>query len=154
MTITDLAAHVGVHKSTVSRQVAAAGLRGADGKVDVDAYQALREGGLDPALQTAGAAAAAPDDVGVPAQRARKMAADAEMAELELARMRGELVPRALVAEVLGPLLTKLRDDLVGIPGDVLDDPGLAAKCSAAIAEKLRRVSDDVLAYASAPPRG
>ena len=57
LTLTDVAAAVGVHKSTVSRQARRANIVGADGKVDLDEYRALREG-LDPGLQTTGPEAA------------------------------------------------------------------------------------------------
>jgi len=106
MTITATAGEVGVHKSTVSRQCRAAGLVGADGLVEIEDYRRLRAGGLDPALQTTGrqanrqapAAAFDPDAPVLAAERARKMAADAQLAELELLRKRGESLPRDLVA--------------------------------------------------------
>lgn len=92
LTITEIAAAVGVHKSTVSRQVRALGIVGADGKVDLDQYKQAREG-LDPGLQTTGREAA----VVVPRQvladaRTRKMTAEAEARELDLARRKGELI--------------------------------------------------------------
>jgi hypothetical protein len=104
MNMAAIAATVGVHKSTVSRQCRAAGLVGADGLVDLEQYRTLRAGALDPALQTTGTAAARapalidPDAPVLAAERARKMAADAQLAELELQRKRGELLQRDLVA--------------------------------------------------------
>ena len=77
MTVTEIAAHVGVHKSTVSRQARAHNLVGADGRIDLSAYQALRANGLDPVMQTSGPAVAASADAesGLAAERLRKMAA-------------------------------------------------------------------------------
>lgn len=101
MTITAIAAAVGVHKSTVSRQARQGGLVGADGLVDLDQYRALRAGGLDPALQPAAPRAPVAFDPDAPvlaAERARKMAADAQLAELELQRRRGDIFPREIVA--------------------------------------------------------
>jgi hypothetical protein len=124
LSITDIARHAGVNKSTVSRQVAAHGLRGADGKVDLDAYLTLRESGLDPLLQTTGRAAQASGDpeTGLAAQRERKMAADAELAELELGRQKGKLVEVARVEAEQEDLTRKLRDRLLQVPQEVAAD--------------------------------
>ena len=124
LSVTDIAKHAGVHKSTVSRQVAALGLRGADGKVDLDAYLTLRESGLDPLLQTTGRAAQPTGDAetGLAAQRERKMAADAELAELELGRQKGKLLEADRVEAVQEDLTRKLRDRLLQVPQEVAAD--------------------------------
>lgn len=102
LTITEIAAEVGVHKSTVSRQVRKAGLVGDDGKVELDEYRSLRDG-LDPGLQTTGQAPApvASHQV-LAAVRERKLAVEAEAKELALAKLKGELIEiRAVDAAAL-----------------------------------------------------
>jgi len=81
-------------------------------------------------------------------QKARLTAAQAEQAELALRERRGELVDRAAVADVFGPLLRKLRDDLVGIPRDIVSDPEEADRCEEAITAALEGVSAEILTYA------
>ena len=49
--------------------------------------------------------------------RARKMAAEAELTELELARVRGEQVPVDAVRKTMGQLAAKLRSQLLAVPG-------------------------------------
>jgi phage terminase Nu1 subunit (DNA packaging protein) len=49
--------------------------------------------------------------------KGRKMAAEAELTELELARVRGESVPVALFAEKVRDLATKIRSQLLAAPG-------------------------------------
>lgn len=125
MSITQLAEQVGVHKSTVSRQVKAARLRGADGLVDLDAYQALRTNGLDPALQTTGRLPREPSgdasgDLAI--ARTRKMEADAALSELELARTRGELVDARAVEAAYEDTFRRLRDRLLIVPREVAGD--------------------------------
>ena len=156
MTITEVAAHVGVHKSTVSRQVRRAGLVGADGKLDLDQYQQLRDTALDPAHQTTGRDAPrllpVSDESGLAAERLRKMAADAELAEIAVRRQRGELLDRGAVASVLGPLLRRLRDDLVALPRDIILDPVQAQECEDAIAAKLEVVSMEIMNHGAPSP--
>lgn len=100
LTITEVAAIVGVHKSTVSRQARAAQLVGADGLVDLDAYKALRSTGLDPSLQPREKAApAVADGPNYNAVRARREAAEAALAEMRLAQKRGETVSVSAVSQ-------------------------------------------------------
>jgi len=124
LTITEIAARVGVHKSTVSRQVRRAGLVGPDGRVDLVAYEELRSGALDPALQTTGRAPAEPegDAPQIAIERARKMAADAAMAEIELAKKRGELIEAAAAEAEYEDLFRRLRDRLLAVPQEVAGD--------------------------------
>lgn len=49
--------------------------------------------------------------------KARKMAADAELAELELARVRGEQVPVAEFRERVRDIATRIRAQLLAAPG-------------------------------------
>ena len=122
LSITDVAARVGVHKSTVSRQARAHGLVGPDGKVDLAEYQRLRDTSLDPALQTGPAAAVAltaPFDENRPeiaAERALKLAADRERAQIELAARKGELVAAAEIAAAEEDTWRTVRDKFMGAP--------------------------------------
>lgn len=124
LTITEIAGHVGVHKSTVSRQVAAHGLKGADGRVDLDKYLALRAGGLDPALQTTGTAAIGGGDAetGLAAERLRKMAADAQLAELTLARQKGEVLDAQQVEAQQEDIARRVRDRIQQVPREIAAD--------------------------------
>lgn len=124
LTITEVAAHVGVHKSTVSRQVAAHGLKGADGRVDLEQYLALRAGGLDPALQTTGAAAVGGGDAegGLAAERLRKMAADAQLAELALARQKGDVLDAGQVEAEQEHIARLVRDRILQVPREIAAD--------------------------------
>lgn len=159
MTITAIAATVGVHKSTVSRQCRAAGLVGADGLVDLDGYRALRAGGLDPALQTSGpdAGGRAPrmrglldDDAPVlQAERARKMAADAQLAELALAKQRGELLERDSVERAQEDRARSLRNRILMVPRAIAhelarlpDESAIAAHLALALERALTEEHD------------
>lgn len=84
--------------------------------------------------------------------RARKVAAEAERAELDLLERRGELIPRSVIAEALSPALRKLRDDLIGIPRDIVADPDQAEQCEAAIAAALERTATEILNHGGAQP--
>ena len=85
-------------------------------------------------------------------ERARLVAAQAERAELDLLERRGELIPRSIVAETLSPVLRKLRDDLVGIPRDIVADSEQADQCEAAIAAALERAATEILNHGGAQP--
>jgi predicted transcriptional regulator len=147
MTVTEIAAHVGVHKSTVSRQARAHNLVGADGKIDLAQYQALRASGLDPVMQTSGPAAMPAGDAesGLAAERLRKMAADAQLAELELGRQQKKLLEAARVEAEHEDLTRKLRDRLLQIPQEVAADCarlGDEIAIQATITQALRRALD------------
>jgi transposase-like protein len=129
LTITEVARRCGVHKSTVSRQARAHGLVGEDGLVDLDDYERLRAGGLDPLLQTTGRAAARPtneEPSDLVAERTRKMAADAAAAEINLARLRGELVELRTVQSAVEDLGRRLRERVMNVARDK------AAECAMA----------------------
>lgn len=149
MTITEIAAHVGVNKSTVSRQARKAGIVGADGKVDLEQYQALREQGIDPVLQTTGRGAAGgaePEDGSLAAERRRKMAADATLAELELGRQRGELIPASATEAAQEDIARRLRDRILQVPREVAADCarlGEERAIEATITAALKRAMDD-----------
>lgn len=132
LTITAIAAQVGVHKSTVSRQARAWGLVGEDGLVEAEDYIRARSGGLDPALQTTGAATAPrrlpaldDDQPILAAERAKKMAADAALAELSLARQRGELLDRQAVEREQEDRARSLRSRVLMVPRTVAHELAL-----------------------------
>lgn len=93
--------------------------------------------GADPARSRAAATLPTSDDATYARQKARKAAADAETAEIELKRLKGELIPRAHVAQVLGPWIRELRDSVLGTPRDTVLDPVQAADCEAELAKVL-----------------
>jgi hypothetical protein len=66
-------------------------------------------------------------------QRARKTAAEAERAEIELRARKGELIEREAIAATLAPAIRELRDSLRAAPRDTVLDPVQAADCEAAI---------------------
>lgn len=158
LTISEIAREVGVHKSTVSRQVRAAGLVGDDDKVDLDAYRTHRAQALDPAHQTTGPAsqqqAARPansdaEPSGLSVQRQRKLAAEAERAELDLAERRGELVLRAQAESTALDLAQRLRERVLSVPREVAQDCARLADetaIEARIASALRSALDGLAA--------
>lgn len=78
--------------------------------------------GADPA-RTASIALPLGDEATYAHQRARKAAADAETAEIELARLKGDLIPRALVVETWSPRVRELRDGAFAILLDMEPEP-------------------------------
>lgn len=148
LTVTEIASAVGVHKSTVSRQVRAAGLVDADGKIDLDAYKALRANALDPALQTARAPARLSESGTLSAERIRKLSADAELAEMQVRKARGELVEASSIDAATEDAFRRLRDLVLLVPRDVADDCArlgdaiaIEARIAQAIKARLREAS-------------
>ena len=142
--MTAIAQAVGVNKSTVSRQARAWGLVGEDGLVDLDAYRGARSAGVDPALQTTGSPillpASAPADGDAPQlaqERIRKLAAEAQLAELSLARQRGEVLERQAVERATEDLSRSLRNRVLMVPGAVSHELALLSDAKA-IAGRLR----------------
>lgn len=97
--------------------------------------------GADPARSRAVATLPTSDDATYAHQRARKAAADAETAEIELQRLKGELIPRSQVAQALGPWVRELRDSILGAPRDTVLDPVQAADCEAELVKVLTHFS-------------
>jgi hypothetical protein len=159
MTMTDISKVMDVHKSTVSRQARAWGLVGEDGLVDLDAYRARRAGDLDPALQTTGRPAAAvslpADDAPfIVADRARKMAADASLAELQLARQRASVLDRQAVMAAVEDYARQLRDRVLQVPREVASDCARLADdraIEARLSMSLRAALDGVHAELTGP---
>lgn len=77
------------------------------------------------------------DDTTYAKQRARKTAADAELAEIDLRVRKGELIERSLVSSALAPAVRELRDALLGVPRDKVLDPVEADACEAELANVL-----------------
>lgn len=98
-----------------------------------------RAKGADPARAkgSSGLLLTATDDATFNAQRTRKMAADAERAEIELRARKGELIDRREIQSVWAPLLRQLRDELLAVPRDVITDPVEVAECEGALATRL-----------------
>jgi hypothetical protein len=142
LTLTEVAAAVGVHKSTVSRQVRRAGIVGADGKVDLDEYRGLREG-LDPGLQTRGQAATVVPRQVLADVRNRKIEAEAATKELALARLRGELIDLrsvdAAAANVFGRAVTAFLDmwSPLSVRLAQMTDPGAIAEAGQAATKQV-----------------
>lgn len=61
------------------------------------------------------ARAGSPADIDL--ARARKMEAEARMAEIELAKLEGELIPLDLFEEQLNVILDRLRAKMINLPG-------------------------------------
>lgn len=156
LTFEAFARQIGKSRPYVSKLVAAGRIRPpaltADRKIIADLAKEQIAEGADPARGPAGVVAE--KDGTYAKQRARKTAADAELAELDLAKRRGELIERSAVAEALSPLLRKLRDDLVGVPRDIVIDPEQAACCEEAIAAVLDRTATEIMSYGGASPAG
>lgn len=80
------------------------------------------------------------------AARARKMAADAQLSEIEVEKAQGALLPAATVDQVVGELGDRLRAVIVNVPGNYglrLEALGVPAKAAeealTAIAEEMTR---------------
>lgn len=84
-------------------------------------------------------------------QRARKTAADAERAEVELQARKGELLDRAIIAPTLSPWLRDLRDNVLAAPRDTVLDPVQAADCEARIAETFAEFANRLTAFVETP---
>lgn len=104
----------------------------------------------DPTRSAAGARFA--DSATVAGSKARRAAADAERAEIEVRRARteekvraGELLERGAVAAVLSPLLRELRDQVLAAPREYVLDPAQAAATEEALRAVFQRTSDRIL---------
>jgi DNA-binding MurR/RpiR family transcriptional regulator len=144
LTMTEVAAAVGVHKSTVSRQARAAGIVGADGKVDLDEYRAMRDG-LDPGLQTTGRAAAAVKPGSQLAdERLLKLQIERKQKQYALAKQLGEMMDTpsidAAAANVFGRAIQAFLDmaSPLSVRLAVMTDPG-------AIAEAVQAATKEVM---------
>lgn len=96
--------------------------------------------GADPARSAAPVLPVA-DDATYARQRARKAAADAETAEIELQVLKGDLIRRSIVSQTIAPWIRELRDNILGVPRDTVLDPVQAADCEAALARALAEFS-------------
>lgn len=87
-------------------------------------------------------------------QRARKTAADAERAEVELQARKGELLDRAIIAPTLSPWVRELRDDVLAAPRDTILDPVQAADCEARLAAVFAQFTARLMAFVETPNHG
>jgi len=124
----EIARRAGLNKSTVSRQLRQwPHLLDEAGTVDLDAYLAARAGGLDPLLQTRGPGALS---VTIPEaeptelirERTRKMAADAERAEIELRHRKGDLLARDPALRAVQDAFVTLRERILTAARDAAGD--------------------------------
>lgn len=77
-------------------------------------------------------------------ERARKLRAEADRAEFELAKVRGEHTPTALYTEELGDAFERVRTKLLAVPGEhAVRFPELGMREAT---RRLRAVVDQVLA--------
>ena len=89
----------------------------------------------------------APDVIDLNVERARKMKAEAELAEIELAKMRGETINVEVATLVWGEVLSVAKSRLLSIPAKlapivaVEDAP---AMCKALIEEQVVEVLDEL----------
>jgi phage terminase Nu1 subunit (DNA packaging protein) len=87
----------------------------------------------------------APDEIkGIDEAKLRKTAAEAEMAELDLARQRGLLVDAASVQKAWGSILAEARKNLLSVPAKVAPLlPGLdAVECEQIIRDQIDQALD------------
>jgi phage terminase Nu1 subunit (DNA packaging protein) len=155
VTFAAFAALIGKSRPYVSKLVALGRIREpaltADRKIIPDlARQQIAEM-ADPARAKAGQATGDADGT-YASNRARLAAAQAERAEMEVQERRGELLPRGAIVETFGPLLRKLRDDILNVPRDVLADPDQADQCETALAAVLERTASEILSHGAAAP--
>jgi hypothetical protein len=155
----EIALEMDLHRSTVLRQAREWGLLDADGTVDLAAYQHARATLLDAAKRPD--AAGSPDLPVLAAERARKAAADASLAELQLAQKRGELLPAAEVAaaarRVFGAAMAELESGWTDVALTVarLTDPGrITDELVAAQRRAMSRLHEKFLAAAAARAAG
>lgn len=87
-------------------------------------------------------------------QRARKTAAEAERAEVELKARKGELVERQIIASTLAPWVRELRDAILAVPRDTVPDPVHAADAEAALSRTLESFTGRVMVLAETPNDG
>ena len=146
------ARHHGVSRQAVSKAVARGRLRLHGGLVDV----AEADAALGPAPGGVVAAGVATD---YHAAKARKMAADADLAELRLAVERGRMVDAQQVAADWHRVLRTTRDRILAVPARVAADLaaiGDAARVRIALDAELRvalhALADEVAAMATADP--
>ena len=162
----EIARRAGVHRSTVSRQLRLwPHLLDEAGTVDLDEYLAARASELDPALQSRGPAAvlgsARPNLI---RDRARKMAAEAELAEIEIDVRRGQLIDRQAAARAVEDAFRRLRDRILAAARDVVphlaritDERDIESRLRVAIGDALAAIHvefrDDAAAGGHGPRR-
>lgn len=119
-----------------------------DGRLIPSVALADMEANADPARGARGVPAHEASDATYARQRARKTAAEAERAELELRARKNELIERATIASTLAPWIRELRDAVLAVPRDVVLDPVVAADVEAALNAALAGFSSRLAAIA------
>lgn len=154
----EIARRAGVNKSTVSRQLREwPHLLDTGGTVDLDEYLAARAGSLDPLLQPS-----SPSGTGEPSEltreRTRKLAAEAERAEIELRQRKGELIALADIEAALNDAFQEVRNRLLYIPRDhaaelhrLPDEVALEARLTDLMVQAMGKIAFD---FAPAGPGG
>lgn len=116
----------------------------ADGLIDPEVADILWRRRTDPAQSArASARSAGPAQDGLDASRARREAAMAELAELELARQRGDLVRVADVERQLAARIIGLREALLAIPDRI--GPAATGLTAAEVSRELRKELEHAL---------
>jgi hypothetical protein len=153
----EVAAALGVNKSTVSRQARAWKLVGADGLIDLDEYRARRERELNPLMSrepAAEAPAAQPAGPTVASANAERTALQAELLRLKLDREAGKQLDAAAVASEVAEAGGVFRAALGALPSKLaLDlaresDPEAVERRLALAFDELLRDLDGALAEA------
>jgi hypothetical protein len=156
----EIARRAGVHRSTVSRQLRQwPHLIDEAGTVDLDEYLAARATDLSPALQRRATSPAAvlPIEQAGPSyaiERARREAAQARLAEIELDEREGRIVTRDAVAtaasRVFGAAIARLQEmmqesavDLAGITDPAIIAERLGADLRRAMARLHEELMED-----------
>lgn len=157
MTFQAYAERIGKSRPYVSKLVAEGRITAraltADRKIIPSMADADRAAMADPARATK--ALPLTDDGTYARQKARKAAADAETAEIQLRQLKGELISRTSVVQTIGPWIRQLRDDILGVPRDVVLDPVNAADCEAELASVLTAFATKLANFsAEVPPHG
>lgn len=159
--VTEAARAIGVHKSTISRQIAAGKIpnRGTASapKVSITEARQARADNIDPAQQRA-----APTTGSANAHRADYEEARARMAQLDLAEKLGLVVPRADIEDAIATATRELREalarrwrvlalELQGMTAREIETKGMASDEAvlAELAVKLDADADEAAAVAA-----
>jgi len=93
----------------------------------------------------------------IDAARHRKLIAEAELAEIELAKARGALIPISDATRILSSTLTAVRAKLLAIPTKLAARIAIEtseAACRALVAEAVNEALDELVADAADVPGG
>lgn len=133
----------GCSRPLISKRVVEGIIHGPALTADRKIIPSIADAQLAEAADPAQASARLPasDDSSYARQRARKTAAEAELAEIALRTRKGQLVERTQIAAVLSPRLRELRDAILATPRDTVADEADAAACEEALRKQLEEFS-------------